>query len=291
MNHKGVTIKQLAGSRKIEISYSDNDVIIIDSVNKLADISETRINLNLLTVGIAGRLHCTMNGQPIELAQNQVIICPSNVVIGDLMMSHDFQFKAVFLTDRILQSFLHEKMNVWNDVVYVYRMHVWTLNETDVKYFVHFYEMLQLQSSPADDSPYRSEIIQSLLRATVLALCGRFKVTLPMGETTKRPAGNLFLRFLDLLHQTEVKHRTVDYYASVLCVSPKYLSFVCKKNSGKTANEWITEHVLEDIRYYLRSTDCSIKEICTKVGFPNASFFGKFVKTHFGVTPTQFRHG
>ena len=100
---------------------------------------------------------------------------------------------------------------------------------------------------------------------------------------------NHFQRFLDLLHSVEMKHRPVEWYATELCITPKYLSFLCKKNSGKTANEWITEHVLEDIRYYLKQTDYSIKQICDLLGFPNASFFGKYVKEHFGQTPIYFR--
>ena len=86
-----------------------------------------------------------------------------------------------------------------------------------------------------------------------------------------------------------MKHRPVEDYANDLCISPKYLTVICKKNSGKTANEWITEHVLEDIRYYLKHTDLSIKQICDELGFPNPSFFGKYVKDHFGMTPLEFR--
>ncbi len=92
-----------------------------------------------------------------------------------------------------------------------------------------------------------------------------------------------FQRFLDLLHANDVKRHTVEAYASELTA-------VCKKNSGKTANEWITEQVLEDIRYYLRQTDLSIKQICDKLAFPNPSFFGKYVKDHFGMTPLEFRN-
>ena len=50
------------------------------------------------------------------------------------------------------------------------------------------------------------------------------------------------------------------------------------------------EQVLEDIRYYLRQTDLSIKQICDKLAFPNPSFFGKYVKDHFGMTPLEFRN-
>ena len=106
-----------------------------------------------------------------------------------------------------------------------------------------------------------------------------------------RTSSGHFQRFLDLLHSSKAKHRTVESYASELCISPKYLSFVCKKQSGKTANEWITEQVMEDIRYYLRQTDLTIKQVCDRLAFPNPSFFGKYVKEHFGVTPIQLRQG
>ena len=82
----------------------------------------------------------------------------------------------------------------------------------------------------------------------------------------------------------------MESYAAELCISPKYLSVICKRCSGKTANEWITEHVIEDIRYYLKQTDLSIKQICDRLGFPNSSFFGRYVKDHFGMPPSQFRN-
>ncbi len=53
--------------------------------------------------------------------------------------------------------------------------------------------------------------------------------------------------------------------------------------------ERLLEQVLEDIRYYLKQTDLSIKQVCDRLGFPNPSFFGKYVKDHFGMTPMQLR--
>ena len=56
---------------------------------------------------------------------------------------------------------------------------------------------------------------------------------------------------------------------------------------GKEGIPW--DQVLEDIRYCLKQTDMSIKQICDRLGFPNPSFFGKYVKDHFGMTPIQLR--
>ena len=127
----------------------------------------------------------------------------------------------------------------------------------------------------------------------MLGLCSALtqKLDVPNVVLKRQSASSThFQRFLNLLSNTAVKHRPVEAYASELCISPKYLSAQCRKYSGKSASEWITEHVLEDIRYYLKQTDFSIKQICDRLGFPNSSFFGKYVKEHFGMTPIEFRN-
>ena len=75
-----------------------------------------------------------------------------------------------------------------------------------------------------------------------------------------------------------------------MCISPKYLSAICKRNSGKSANKWITEKLTGDVRYYLHQTDLSIKQICDLLGFSSQSLFCKYVKEHIGMTPMEFRN-
>ena len=45
----------------------------------------------------------------------------------------------------------------------------------------------------------------------------------------------------------------------------------------------------DDVRYYLLNSDMSVKEICDHLGFPNLSFFGKYCRRAFGLSPTEFR--
>ena len=293
MRQEEVTIQTLTDNEDISVGYSDNDIVIIDSIQKWAEISAAYVSMNTIAICTQGKIQAKMNGQTIELHKNQVAIIPQNVIVSDPMMSPDFDLKAMFFTNRILQSFLREKMNVWNDVVYVRRMHVITMNDDELPFYTHFYDMLCLCFDKGVDHPFRTDVIQSLLRGAVLGLCGALKRRVLTDDTSASPdmhtANSYFQRFLDLLHSIDVKHHTVEWYANQLCISPKYLSALCKKHSGKTANEWITEHVVEDIRYYLKQTDYSIKQICSLIGFPNTSFFGKYVKQHFGMTPMQIR--
>lgn len=295
----------------VSVGYFDDDIIMIDNVTLLSEPSATRMQMNTLAICERGRVQLELNGEPILLSANQVMICPPGAVFSNMMLSPDFTFRAVFLTNRILHAFLHEKMNIWTEMLYINRRHVVSIAAEDVEFLSLFYRMLNISISRDRESHYRTDVVQALLRAAVLGLCGAMEMMMKTeGEALSQPAGegaeslpgdvavggsrhsssqSIFQRFINLLNNSHRSHRTVQSYADELCITPKYLSAVCKKCSGKTANAWITEHQLEDIRYYLRQTDYSIKEICNTLGFPNASFFGKYVREHFGMTPSEFR--
>lgn len=315
-----ITIQSLAKNEDVQIGYSDNDIVVVDSIQKFAEVKAAHVAMNAVVICTSGKIQAEVNGHTMQLSKNQVAIFPQNLVVTNMMVSPDFDMKGLFLTNRILRSFLREKINVWNDMMYIRRLHIITMEEEDMVFYTHFYDMLFLVIERGHDHPFHTEVIQSLLRATILGLCGGMKAILHSSESFRQPAANgdyqaaaddsephqqeeawrglpeetgrgltHFQRFLDLLNSSEVKRHSVEAYAAELCISPKYLTAICKKHSGKTANEWIREHILEDIRYNLKQTDLSIKEISQRLGFPNTSFFGKYVKEHFGMTPMQVR--
>jgi len=292
MEKERITIQAIATADILDINYSDDDIVIVENVKKLVEPRPTRLNLTLILVCTNGRAQANLNGERVVFHKNQVVISPPNIALTDIMLSPDFDFKAMFLTNRIVQSFVREKMNIWNEALYLHKMYVWSLNENDNVFYNHFFELLKQCIENDKDNPFHTEIVQSLLHTSFLALCGRFKMNMPLESQTneRTPTNNLMQRFLMLIGNSKIKHRTVESYASELCITPKYLSAICKRQSGKTANEWITESVLEEIRYNLKHTDMSIKQISVQLGFPNTSFFGKYVKEHFGMTPTQLRN-
>lgn len=292
MKHKEeITFKTLAESDEVQIGYSDSDIVIIDSIQMFTQISEAHVAMNAVIICLNGKVQGRLNDHIIELHKNQIAIIPQNVTITDLMISPDFESKGLFLTTNILQSFLRDQMSVWNAVMYIHRLNVITLEDDGMQFYNYFYHMITMAIGKFQSNPYQREVVHALLRAAILAFCGSIKRILPntVNSSEAKMANMHFQRFLELLNNKGVKYRTVEAYANELCISPKYFSSVCKKCSGKTANEWIRERILEEIRYYLQQTDLSNKEICDLIDFPNTSFFGKYVKEHFGMTPGVFR--
>lgn len=290
-----ITIKSItdnAGIFDTNIVYADDDIAILaDNVRHLAAAhKETRLSMNTLLTVKAGKISCTVNHQRLEIKANQFVICPPNVGLSDIMSSPDFRYRAVFFTNRILRTFLREKITVWDALMCSRKVNVFDMDENYLALHEHFFSVLQLCIKNGTNKPYLDDVIHALLRAAFIGLSGELSLT--EKHTSEQPQGNmdkLFRDFMALLGGSEIKHNTVAHYAEALCVSPKYLSSVCKRNSGKTANDWISERLQEEVRYSLEHTDLSIKQICYQLGFSTPSFFSKYVRANFGVTPMQLR--
>lgn len=100
----------------------------------------------------------------------------------------------------------------------------------------------------------------------------------------------LFRLFLQLLEENYVRERNTGFYASQLCISPKYFSSIIKEQSGKTCAEWIDEYISFNAKTLLKDSTLSIKQISDRLGFPSQSIFGRFFKKINGVSPKEFRN-
>lgn len=100
----------------------------------------------------------------------------------------------------------------------------------------------------------------------------------------------LFFRFEKELRAHYQQEREVAFYASRLCISPKYLSVIVKCQTSKTALAWIENYVVTECKALLLSTDMTVQQIADKLNFPSQSVFGKYFKRITGVSPTGFRN-
>lgn len=273
----------------VEVDYSDGDIILIDYASEMVKNYAVRMKMNAVLVCFDGSAQADFNGKTLTISRNQMLLVPSYVKINHFLFSVDFKFKALLLTDNIIQRLLRPAIGIWNHAMYVNQMKVRLLSDNDISMANKLCETIQF-GLDYTSNPYQKEIVQSFIQGALLGLCGILSEENLIDHTPKPQTGDLFPRFLDLLQNSKIKHRPVADYASPLFVSPKYISIVCKQNSGKTALQWIEEYTLADVDYYLRSTDRSIKEIANLLGFPNASFFGKYVKQHLGCTPMEHRN-
>lgn len=276
----------------VDVDYKDSDLAFINDIREVSHLVNLKTDMNVLLFCRKGKVRFVVNDKQIEAHEQQLVILQSGVMINDFMISPDFQSYIVCMTDRLVKGQLHTHINIWNQALYVNHMNILQIpdaahNEIADKKMseVLVYYMMRPRRY------FHEEIIASLVRCMLLDVCALIQEQLPFQRPMAHTQGErLFNRFLQLLADDPVKRHTVEYYARQLCVSPKYLSSVCRQSSNRTALQWINEYTMNDISYYLRNSGLSIKEVSVKLGFPNLSFFGKFVRQHFGMSPREFRN-
>jgi AraC-like DNA-binding protein len=94
---------------------------------------------------------------------------------------------------------------------------------------------------------------------------------------------------MTLLNQHFKYERSIEFYASKLCVTPKYMTTLIKKTSGKSAMEWINEYVVMEAKHLLKYSDMSIQEISDYLNFSNQSFFAQYFKRFSDYSPSNYR--
>lgn len=279
-------IKQLAKSEII--GYADNDIVIVDDLRNFSKLQTIKVDFLLIIVVKSGRVDIRTNKENATASCNDIIICQPNTIMNQCMFSIDFTAKAVCLSAQTARRMLHI-----NDVVdmsfYLKNRPIIHIDDSSMKTFEKYHALLS-ERLLKETVKYKEQIVGNLVNSFLFCLLGIIEHSSPQREKFHMSRSNLlFKQFIGLLSSMEVKPRRVTYYSKKLCITSKYLSNICKKNSGKTAYEWIMEYVLEDVTRLLSHSDMTIKEIVNYLDFPDLSFFGKFVKAHLGTSPTEYR--
>lgn len=272
------------------VNYSDGDIVVFNSTDHPK--MENTVRLEMVTVAYVERgvTQCDINGKTIKAVAGDIIICPPRTFISNAMSTPDYESKMIALSYKAMQKSLMISRDVWNIMVYVAKQPVIHLLPESRELLERYYSLI-LYKIENPHGYYHKEIMQSLFHCMFYELAA---IIAPHLDTTRqntnlRQGELLFHRFVELLSDFNTTDRSVKAYAAKLCVTPKYLSTVCKSVSGKTALEWIHEFLAEAITQKLKYSDMTIKEIADGLGFPNISFFGKFVKSRFGVSPKEYR--
>ena len=99
----------------------------------------------------------------------------------------------------------------------------------------------------------------------------------------------LFNHFMMLMERDYKQSRDVNYYASQMNITPKYLTNVVRQVTGHTPKSIIDQYVVLQVKMQLKRTSQSIKEMAWEYHFADASFFCRYFKKHTGLTPQDVR--
>ena len=193
-------------------------------------------------------------------------------------------FSKAFLTEHSINSHFLESFSFFKTsatpVIYLDHEHAKTL----LKIYGLIQEKLQNEAHP-----YRREISRSILTTLLYEVAAAYEQqhVIIKNKQTRKQELNLLFQNMVFNHYRE--HRTVQYYADALFVSPKHLTETVKEVTGKTAGDWIDDAVTLEAKVLLRNHEISIAQVASQVNFPEQSSFGKYFKKQTGVSPSEYR--
>ena len=115
--------------------------------------------------------------------------------------------------------------------------------------------------------------------------------------TREKVNNDVLIRFEQLLNdyfrngESQVRGLpSVRYFADKVFLSPGYFGDLVKKETGKTAQEYIQGKIIELSKEYILGSQLGISQIAYSLGFQYPQHFSRLFKKLEGCTPNEFRN-
>lgn len=225
------------------------------------------------------------NLRHIEVGPNEVLIILPGQIFEQVAFSDDFEAKAILLSEKFTNSLdlpvsLSEKLFISSNSVF-------GIAPEAMNSFNILWEMLNALMK-AEDNTYRMEAEQSLIRSWFFGM-GFYMHGRAQSGTTLSASQILCDKFISMLGNEFRNHRSIPYYADKLCVTPRHLSNVLKRETGMSAMQWVESFVIKYAKARLSSTSLTVQQISDGLSFNDQSEFGKYFKRLEGLSPSAYR--
>lgn len=286
-----ITLEQLGKEEKVYTGIPNISVSRMSSlINEFQyDFSYPHI-VKDIAIGIctAGKGVVNINLKKYKISINSLIILPPNSIVEVLdgldSLYFEFSFFNVdFISHLQLLKDIESMSSLVQDRACI------NIAEEDFEFFKSLFRSIAIQYN--NKSLYQKEIIKNLVHVMIYKALELFNALENQSEEELTNRFNqIFKSFYFLLLKNFSTHRTVNFYANELHLSPKYFSKSVLLASGKLPSEWIGEMVIISSKALIRGSKMSISQIADQLNFPNASFFGSYFKKRVGITPLEYRN-
>ncbi|UOE48843.1 AraC family transcriptional regulator [Mucilaginibacter sp. SMC90] len=147
----------------------------------------------------------------------------------------------------------------------------------------------QIDREYRERKAYNRQIVRLLLIQSLFEMsraCEKCKISAAKQASRQ---SKIVMDFKKHVDRYFLEKRSVQEYAQILHISPKYLLEVVKKETGQTALNIIHSRIYLEAQFLLSQSQKSIKEIALGLGFDTSSHFSRFFRQFEGKTPLQYQ--
>ncbi|MET3034683.1 helix-turn-helix domain-containing protein [Chryseobacterium sp. NRRL B-14859] len=130
----------------------------------------------------------------------------------------------------------------------------------------------------------RTELLKTYLKAFCLIIAEQINPQESLINDRQR-----IQELVSLIEKHYISHKDTGFYAEKLKLSTHHLNDIVRLLRGTTVKKMISQRILLEAKRELSFGALTVKEICFKLGFGDASYFSRFFKKHTGMSPEEFK--
>lgn len=287
-----VTMERLVNEYKLP--HIGNELVLVDTLKKLPAIAAARRFSLCMFMGVCtdGVASLAVNEKKRVICHNNIMVITDESVVDSINFSQDFDGIGFFLSYKMLQEILKDISNMSSLFLLTHNHPQFEIGQAELESLRTYMSQIR-KCVDNEQHPYRTDVARLLILAMIYDMRGVFEKAMPLkeAEDKRSRAERIFVQYIQLVERNYRKQRQVQWYASQMELSPKYLCEAITAVSRRSPNEWIDKFVTTEIRNQLRHTNKRISEIAAEMNFPTQSFFGKYFKDNVGVSPSDYRNG
>lgn len=266
----------------------NDDIVISDSLGRTAEMQQR----DYITHALCRRGWCTfrMGNAEHRLAAGDCMILPQgSMPLLEKERSADFEVEVVYVSATFIDVSTPQSNYGMRGHLALFNDPVMHLTPAQQEVCALNFDYIRRRLALTAHNFHRDAMINAV-QCMIIDFFD-FHADLYGKRQVSGPQALLLEDFLAMLDRGEYRrHREVSHYADALCVTPKYLSEVCRKVSGQSAMYWITRYTALDISRTLRNRAVSLDEVTDLYGFSSVSYLTRYVMKHLGAPPSSFRN-
>ena len=286
----GIALSKILDLNKTEhIRCYDNDIVLSNHFDVITiERLPWKLGRPLFAMCLQGSATVKVNLQEYKISSNELVTLMPDAIVHGYSFSDDFKGVMVLVSKSVAEDLLPDITSVLPILMDFRQSPVIKLMPDEAKSLYDFYNFIW-EKLPKVYGDYGKHELNGLLLSIFYEVLSVYKERFAYDKFKRTRNEETFYKFYSLIEKEYCKERSVVHYADRLCISPKHLSMVVKKVSGRTASDWIDDYVILQAKQMLRSSSLTIQEVSRELNFSNQSFFGKYFKKHVGMSPSEYR--
>ena len=241
-----------------------------------------------LIICVKGKMRVRVNLKDMNIGPNDVLLINPGAIIDMVVCEGECRMAVIHIdVDKVehkpsVKIMLQLRSIINNESVITH------LSDNALSQFLDSYKSLRRVISD-EGMRFKDEVIIGSFQSLAAYWMNEIAVENEMHKNVALSRNEqLFQGFIREVQKNYMVNREVSFYASKLCITPKYLGVVVAQVSGRRPLEWIRDYVILDAKAMLLSREYSIQQISQILNFPNPSFFSKYFREAVGCSPSNF---